>query len=124
MCGEAGGIVVQKYPTAEAAWQAAWKEGKRLVQMYQAELTQGSWESGNWVAEAHANAPASIDAAGPSEKKETPAGMLFCFSYSRKRSTIAESAQPLGLLKQKMIRPSRQNLGAVYIYIYIVLVFL
>lgn len=34
------GIPQQSYPSPEAAWQAAWMEGRRLVQKYQAELTQ------------------------------------------------------------------------------------
>lgn len=43
-CGlHAGGLVGverQRFPTAEAGWQAAWNEGRRIVELYQAELTQ------------------------------------------------------------------------------------
>jgi hypothetical protein len=38
--GLQAGVAQQSYPSAEAAWQAAWSEGRKLVQKYQAELTQ------------------------------------------------------------------------------------
>ena len=32
----------QSYPSADAAWKAAWKEGRRIVELYQSELVQVS----------------------------------------------------------------------------------
>lgn len=72
MCFSGGqaGVAQQRYPNAEAAWQAAWKEGRRLVQVYQAELKQGTWDAGRLAAEAHATTEAGTSAAAQAEKLE------------------------------------------------------
>ncbi|KAK9904239.1 hypothetical protein WJX75_007439 [Coccomyxa subellipsoidea] len=68
--GGQAGVAQQRYPNAEAAWQAAWKEGRRLVQVYQAELKQGTWDAGRLAAEAHATTEAGTSAAAQAEKLE------------------------------------------------------
>ncbi len=65
----------QRYPNAEAAWQAAWKEGRRLVQIYQAELNQGTWNAGRLAAEKHANADGSAAQADKAEPQSIAPGV-------------------------------------------------
>ena len=36
--GQHTGIGAQRFETPEAAWEASWKEGQRLVKLYQADL--------------------------------------------------------------------------------------
>ena len=40
--GSRHGLAGQRFETPEAAWDASWKEGQRLVKLYQAELQVGS----------------------------------------------------------------------------------
>ena len=39
--GSRHGLAGQRFETPEAAWDASWKEGQRLVKLYQAELQVG-----------------------------------------------------------------------------------
>ncbi|BDA45560.1 probable protein lin-9 homolog at C-terminar half [Coccomyxa sp. Obi] len=68
------GVAQQKYATPEAAWEAAWKEGRRLVQKYQAELNQGTSDAGRTAAEAGSNAGGAAAAVQPGKQEQIAAG--------------------------------------------------
>ncbi|EIE20316.1 hypothetical protein COCSUDRAFT_67577 [Coccomyxa subellipsoidea C-169] len=72
--GGQGGVAQQRYSNAEAAWQAAWKEGRRLVQIYQAELNQGTYNAGRLAAEKQANADGSAAQADKAEPQSIAPG--------------------------------------------------
>lgn len=65
----------QKYATPEAAWAAAWKEGRRLVQKYQAELKQGTSDVGRAADEAGINAGGAAAAVQPGKQEQIAAGL-------------------------------------------------
>ena len=90
----------QKYATPEAAWAAAWKEGRRLVQKYQAELNQGTSDDGAAAPEAGADAEG---AAAAGKQEQSAAGLhialamlvpgIACMLVLASSSTIIESFQ-------------------------------
>lgn len=75
------GVAQQKYATPEAAWAAAWKEGRRLVQKYKAELNQGTSDAGRAAVEAGIDAGGAASAVQPGKQEQIAAGLQIALLF-------------------------------------------